>query len=61
MSYVEYISLIRNKMSDQAGCDDFEIDRRYSEDIETSYLMMKWIVRLTLTIIYVVFYLLCML
>lgn len=59
--YVHYISLLQNIKFNRAGCKDFEIDWRYSKDVETSYLSMKYIVRFTLTIIYVMFHFLCML
>lgn len=53
---MECISLLRNKRSDQARCKYWEIDRRYYEVVEMSYLIMKCIVRFTLTIIYVMFH-----
>lgn len=52
---MEYISPLQNERSDRGGCDGYEIDRRYSKNSEvlTHHLIMKYNVRFTLTIIYV--------
>lgn len=53
--YVDYIFSLWNKNSDRGGCDDFEIYRRYYENVGTFTWILKCNVRFMLTITFVMF------
>lgn len=57
---VKYIQPLQNIRSDRAQCEDCKINQRYSKEVETSYLIMKSIIRFMLTSICVTFRFLCM-
>lgn len=56
--YVEYVFPFRNKSSAHVGSNDFNIGRRYSEDVEASAWVFKFNITFDVELIYVILILL---